>query len=89
MQHWKSVAAVTFGLVFAAPVAFADDISLEQLPQPVRDTLDSELSQAEIGEIERDTDGGQTVYEIEFRENQQKYELDVAEDGRVLRRHAD
>lgn len=89
MKHLKSVVAVAFGLVFAAPVAFADDVSLEELPQAVRDTIESELSQAEIGEIERDTDNGVTVYEVEFRENQQKFELDVAEDGRVLRRHPD
>ena len=47
------------------------------------------MGAAEISEIERDDDEQGTVYEIEFRENNRKFELDVSPEGQVLRRHAD
>lgn len=90
MKSWMHAAPFALALVLAAPVAYADEVTMAELPAPVRETVQRELATAEIGEIERDDDDrGGTVYEIEFRENNQKFELDVSADGRVLRRHAD
>lgn len=81
-----AAAAFAFGLTGAT--AFADDISFDELPDQVRQTVERETAGARLGDVERD-DNGQTVYEIEFYEDGQKYELDVSEDGEVLRRHPD
>lgn len=83
-----SLAALA-GLALATPVALADDVTMEQLPDPVRQTIQREIGSAQVGEIERDEERGRTYYEVEFVENGRRYELDVGEDGQVLRRHPD
>jgi uncharacterized membrane protein YkoI len=71
-------------------IASADeDVSLEELPAPVRETVDREVGHGVILEIERDHERDRSVYEVEFRLDGIKYELDVAEDGTLLRRHRD
>lgn len=90
MKSWMVGVAAGLGLVLSAPTALAEDISMSELPQPVRETVQREVGDAQIGDIERDDDdAGGTVYEIEFREDDRKFELDVSPEGRVLRRHAD
>ena len=66
-----------------------DDVSLEELPPAARETVVREVQGGEILEIERDIERGAVVYEVEFRLDAVKYELDVAEDGTLLRRHRD
>jgi uncharacterized membrane protein YkoI len=71
-------------------IASADeDVSLEELPAPVRETVDREVGSGIILEIERDYERDRSVYEVEYRLDGVKYELDVAEDGTLLRRHRD
>lgn len=90
MKSWMPGATLSLALVLAAPVAYADDVTMSELPAPVRETVEREIGNNPIGDIERDDDDEQgTVYEIEFRENNRKFELDVLADGRVLRRHPD
>ncbi|HEY8429380.1 MAG TPA: PepSY domain-containing protein [Sandaracinaceae bacterium] len=86
---WIYAAAAAVGLTLAAPVAFADDVTMDQLPDPVRQTMEREIGQGQVGDMERDDDLGRVVYEIEFVENGRKFELDIAEDGRLLNRHPD
>jgi uncharacterized membrane protein YkoI len=73
----------------SAALADDDDVTLEELPAAVRETVQGEVKNGEILEIERDHDRDRTVYEVEFRLDSVKYELDVAEDGTLLRRHRD
>jgi hypothetical protein len=90
MKSWMHAAPFALALVLAAPVAHAEDVTMADLPAPVRETVQREVGTAELGDIERDDDDrGGTVYEIEFRENNRKFELDVSPEGQVLRRHAD
>jgi len=73
-------------------VALADDedLTLEELPEPVRQTALREAKDGTITDIERDTEGGVTVYEVELREKDgKKFELDISADGTLLRRHRD
>lgn len=71
--------------------ALADvDVTLEELPEPVRRTALREVKDGTITDIERDTEKGVIVYEVEFIEKGgAKYELDIAADGTLLRRHRD
>lgn len=89
MKSWRNGAPFALVLALAAPVAYAEDVTMAELPGPVRETVEREVGTAEITEIERDDDEQGTVYEIEFRENNRKFELDVSPEGQVLRRHAD
>ena len=65
--------------LLASPPVFADvEVTLEQLPEPVRKTVVREVK-----------GGTMIVYEVEFIDDAIKYEIDVAPDGTLLRRHRD
>lgn len=88
MTKWIYAMVAAAGLALAAP-ALAEDVTMDQLPQPVRQTLERELGQGQVHEIERDRDGDRVVYEVEIYDRGQKFELDIAEDGRLLSRRPD
>ena len=56
----------------------------------MRQTVEKETKDAKVYSIEKDSEDGQPVYEIEFTTNDgQRWELDVAPDGSLLERHRD
>lgn len=61
-----------------------DDVTLDELPRAVQDTIRRETRGATITEIEREVKHGKTHYEVEFRDGRDRYEMHVASDGRVL-----
>lgn len=90
MKKLMQTLAVGGVFVFAAPVALAEDVTMQELPQPVRETVQREVGRGQLGDLERDQERGQTVYEVEFVDtNGQKIELDIAEDGTLLSRVPD
>jgi hypothetical protein len=83
-------ALVSLALASISSSALADiELTLEQLPEPVRQTAVREVKTGQIVEIEQDDEDGSTVYEVEFVLDAVKYELDIAPDGTLLRRHRD
>ena len=81
------VLAVVLAVVLAAPVlAMADSVPLEQVPAAVRATIERELGDGRLEEIERETRDGRPVYEVEFTRNDKEHEVLIAEDGTVLKR---
>ena len=90
MKRWSLGALIVAGGLTLAGPALADvEVTLEELPEPARQTVVREVKGGTIVEIERDEEHGQTVYEVEFIESSIKYEIDVAPDGTLLRRHRD
>ena len=91
MKKWICSLIACAGIALAAPVVLADDddVAMEQLPDPVRQAVEREVGDGEVREIERDRHQGRVVYEVEFVRNNQRFELEVSEDGRVLRRQED
>jgi hypothetical protein len=78
--------------VLAATPALADDkpvdndnMTLESLPEAARQTIEREVKSAKILEIERDQVGALVIYEVEFMEGNKRFELDVGEDGKILK----
>ncbi len=65
------------------------DLTLEQLPAPVRATVERETKGGQITDIERDHEAGQIIYEVEFTLEGKSYELDIATDGKLLERRLD
>jgi hypothetical protein len=65
------------------------DVALDQLPAPVRATVERETKGGQIKDIERDLEGGKTIYEVEFMLGGQEYELDISADGQLLERRPD
>lgn len=59
-------------------------ISLADAPQAVQATLMKEAGAAEITEIEREVEDGQTVYSAEVMIDGQEVEFEIAPDGTLL-----
>ncbi len=71
-------------------VAFAGDkVPIDQVPAPVRATIEKETKGGSITEIERETKSGKKVYEVEYVRDNKKYEVEIAEDGKVLKHKKD
>jgi len=60
------------------------DVSLSEVPQAVRATIERELKDAEINDIERDKDDGKIVYEVDAENDDRQVKLKIAENGTLL-----
>ena len=79
-------------IALGAPIAYADndnDVKLEELPKAAQDTVKREVKDGTITDIDRETEAGKTYYEVDFIKNNQRHELRVAPDGKVLKRKKD
>jgi uncharacterized membrane protein YkoI len=95
-KHMLIVSALAGSLLAlgltVAPAARADDdqdLKLEELPAPVRATVQREVKQGAITDIEKDQENGNVVYEVEWTDAGKNWEIDVAPDGKLLKRHED
>lgn len=59
-------------------------ITLQDLPEPVKEALKERVPHAKIDVIEKKTRNGQVVYEFIFTESSDTPKLYVSEDGKVL-----
>ncbi|MHC4982977.1 MAG: PepSY-like domain-containing protein [Planctomycetota bacterium] len=59
-------------------------LTIDQVPAAVRATILKEAGDAELKEIERETKGGQTIYEAEWVAQGETIEIKVAPDGKLL-----
>jgi uncharacterized membrane protein YkoI len=65
------------------------DLKLEELPAGVQATVKREVKTGTITDIEKDTEQGREIYEVEFDLDGKSWEIDVAPDGKLLQRHED
>jgi hypothetical protein len=56
---------------------------LQDLPQPVRDSLKERVASAEVADIDKQNRNGQVVYKISFAEPGRNPALFIAEDGKI------
>jgi len=59
-------------------------MTIKDLPQTVKNTLQEKASKAEISNIHRENMSGKTVYKIEFLDGTKNPPLWVAEDGSLV-----
>lgn len=79
-------------LTALSPAALADDdddLTIDQLPKAARDTVVRETKGGTITEIDRENEKGKVYFEVEFTQNNKRFEIHVAEDGKLLRRKED
>jgi hypothetical protein len=91
-----AVAALLFGaagyfasqhLFFGGPAGASGSgvfLTADQLPSPVRKTLDASIGGGQLGEIERKNDGNRVVYDIDVKLSGTVYEFRIAEDGTLI-----
>ena len=58
---------------------------LEDTPPAVQATIKREAGTREIADIDKETRSGRTVYEVEFKQPGRNVELEIAEDGSIVR----
>jgi hypothetical protein len=63
----------------------AAGMTIKDLPQTVKDTLQRETPKAEISSIDRETISGKTVYKINFLDSTKNPPQWVAEDGSLVK----
>jgi hypothetical protein len=61
-------------------------ITADQLPPAVRDTMQRESGGAALTKVEKETKEGKTAYEADTTIGGKNYELKVAEDGTLLKK---
>lgn len=84
--------AVMTAMLTLAPLAHADndkDVMMNQLPDAVQTTIRSESQDGRVGEIEKKVENNQTYYEAKIYKGAEAHEIDIAEDGTVLKREND
>jgi uncharacterized membrane protein YkoI len=60
-----------------------EDVKLAEIPQVVMATLKAKFPEAEIQKWTQEKEGDIVVYDIEFKQQEQKFEADINEDGSV------
>jgi uncharacterized membrane protein YkoI len=66
-----------------------EEVSLDDVPAAVKATILKEAAGAEIEEVDKETEDGQTVYEAEFEADGKEIEIEVATDGTLLERETE
>jgi uncharacterized membrane protein YkoI len=88
-----AAALLTFGAVPPAVNAggkavHEEKISLDQVPAPVRATFEKEAQGGTLGDISKETKGGKTYYEARITKNGKDRYVNVAADGKVMKRES-
>lgn len=82
--------AFAASLAFSSPAQADEKVALDQVPAKVKVTIQKHVQDGKLEEIERDKENGVTTYEVEYRaKDGTKYELRIAEDGKLLAKKKD
>lgn len=60
-----------------------DQLELDKIPKVVTDALKAKFPNAEIRKWIKETEGDIVVYDIEFKQQDRKFEADIKEDGTI------
>jgi len=66
-----------------------EKVTLDELPAAVRATVEEETAGGEIKKLEKETEGGKTFYEVKFKKDGKKHEVEINPDGSVLKRETE
>lgn len=72
------------GLAVGFGVMADEKIDIDKLPAKVKDTIKAKFKDAEAVSAEKETEDGKTVYEIQLKEKDAKFEAKIAEDGTLI-----
>src|SRR6266704_908482 len=62
----------------------AQKVELSKVPTAVMASVNTRFPGANIDSVEKETENGAVVYDLEFKHQGRKYEMDVKEDGTVM-----
>jgi uncharacterized membrane protein YkoI len=72
----------------AATAVCADEkdkkIPLDKVPQVIKDAINGRFPGADVSSVEKETEDGKVVYDVELKHKDRKYEMDILEDGTII-----
>lgn len=75
---------VLAGLLLAMPAVSAQKkTNLDKIPKQVMDALKAKFPKAEIDKWSKEKELGMVIYDFEFKQEGQKFEADIKEDGTI------
>ena len=87
-----AVSAALLGSPVLTPGVFAADkekVAVEQLPAPVKTTVEKEAKGGTVADVVRETEKGKTFYEAKITDKNGKERfVHVADNGKVLKRES-
>jgi len=79
------LSAAAAALMVVSFLSAADEkVPLDKVPKKVTDAVKARFPGAEITSVEKETENGKVVYDIELKQKGTKYEMDILEDGTVV-----
>ena len=81
---WKFAAIAIIAIGPRPSFAAAEKVAPGDLPKKVMDTLNSRFSKMEIVSAEKETEGGEIIYDVELKQKGRKFETDIRDDGTML-----
>jgi hypothetical protein len=77
---------VMVGLFLVGMFARSDDkkVPLDKVPKAVMDAIKARFPGADVTSVEKETEDGKVVYDVELKHKDRKYEMDIEENGTVL-----
>ena len=86
-RNWLAdglLTVVLAGFLLAMPAAGAQKKpNLDKIPKKVMDALKAKFPKAEIDKWTREKERGMVIYDFEFKQEGQKFEADIKEDGTI------
>jgi uncharacterized membrane protein YkoI len=80
---WSVALLGLVGLVMAAR-ADGEKVPLDKVPKAVMDAIQDRFPDADITSVEKETEDGKIVYDIELKSKGKKYEMDIQENGTII-----
>jgi len=78
------LAVVLAGFLLAMPTAGTQKKpNLDKIPKQVMDALKAKFPKAEIDKWSKEKEDGMVIYDFEFKQEGQKFEADIKEDGTI------
>lgn len=75
---YTSIAILSGALIYPA---YCEKVQFEQLPASAQSAIRAQVGSERIEDIDRETRGGKTIYEVAFKRNGQHTEIQVADPG--------
>ncbi|HEY6723117.1 MAG TPA: PepSY domain-containing protein [Polyangiaceae bacterium] len=89
MKHVGPWLGVALAVTWASTAWAGSDVALEDVPPAVRATIEREIPQGTLLDLEWEPNARVPHYDVEYTREGIEWELEVGEDGRVLRHEPD
>jgi len=85
MSRCMLIAAVVGCSWVAATACWADEkVPLDKVPEKIMGAVKGRFSEPELLSVEKETEDGNIVFDVELKEKGRKFEMDVKEDGTII-----